>query len=137
MVNKKIVVVEDETNIFEILTYNLKQEGFDVISTDNGEQGLALIKQHLPDIILLDLMLPGMDGLDVCRRVRGYQACADIPVIMLTATSEESDIVLGLGVWADDYMSKPFSPKELIARTKARLRRGANSGEKPATAGTY
>lgn len=123
MTNKKIVIVEDEADILEILTYNLKREGFDVISTDNGEQGLALIKQHLPDIALLDLMLPGIDGLEVCKHVRAYPACANIPVMMVTAKSEESDIVLGLGLGADDYISKPFSPKELIARIKALLRR--------------
>ena len=127
MINKKIVIVEDEPDILEILTYNLKREGFDVISTDNGTQGLMLIKQHLPDIALLDLMLPGMDGLAICQQVRADQACAHIPIIMVTAKSEESDIVLGLGLGADDYISKPFSPKELTARIKALLRRGQQS----------
>lgn len=123
MSNKKIVIVEDEPDILEILSYNLKREGFDVIGADNGTQGLALIKQHLPDIALLDLMLPGMDGLEICQQVRLDKDCAHIPIAMVTAKGEESDIVLGLGVGADDYISKPFSPKELIARIKALLRR--------------
>ena len=124
MLNKTIVIVEDEPDILEILTYNLKREGFNVLSADNGPQGLALIKQHLPDIALLDLMLPGMDGLEICQQVRSDTSCAHIPIIMVTAKCEESDIVIGLGLGADDYISKPFSPKELIARIKALLRRG-------------
>jgi len=123
MAEMKIVVVEDEADILEILTYNLEREGFTVIGADNGTLGLQLIKQHLPDIVLLDLMLPGMDGLEVCQQLRAYPASANIPVIMLTAKNEESDIVLGLGLGADDYVSKPFSPKEVIARIKASLRR--------------
>lgn len=123
MADTKIVVVEDEADILEILTYNLKREGFDVVSADNGLQGLSLIKQHLPDIVLLDLMMPGMDGLEVCKHMRADKPTENIPVIMVTAKSEESDIVLGLGLGADDYVSKPFSPKELIARIKATLRR--------------
>lgn len=130
MANTKIVVVEDEADILELLTYNLKREGFDVVSADNGLQGLNLIKQHLPDIVLLDLMMPGMDGLEVCKHMRAHKPSANIPVIMVTAKSEESDIVLGLGLGADDYVSKPFSPKELIARIKASLRRSTrNSGD--------
>lgn len=127
MADTKIVVVEDEADILEILTYNLKREGFDVISADNGLQGLNLIKQHLPDIVLLDLMMPGMDGLEVCKHMRAKKLTQNIPVIMVTAKSEESDIVLGLGLGADDYVSKPFSPKELIARIKATLRRGSRA----------
>lgn len=123
MSNKKIVIVEDEPDILEILTYNLKREGFDVISADNGCTGLALIKKHLPDVALLDLMLPGMDGLEICQQVRADESCAHIPIAMVTAKGEETDIVLGLGVGADDYISKPFSPKELTARIKALLRR--------------
>ena len=123
MAEIRIVVVEDEADILEILTYNLEREGFAVIGAEDGTQGLQLIKQHLPDIVLLDLMLPGMDGLAVCQQLRAYPASANIPIIMLTAKNEESDIVLGLGLGADDYVSKPFSPKELIARIKATLRR--------------
>ena len=126
MADIKIVVVEDEADILEILIYNLEREGFVVISADNGNQGLQLIKQHLPDIVLLDLMLPGMDGLEVCQHIRAHAPSANIPVIMVTAKSEESDVVLGLGLGADDYVNKPFSPKELIARIKASLRRNAN-----------
>ena len=123
MAETKVVVVEDEADILDILTYNLEREGFEVIGAEDGMQGLQLIKQHLPDIVLLDLMLPGMDGLSVCQQLRAHPASANIPVIMLTAKNEESDIVLGLGLGADDYVSKPFSPKELIARIKATLRR--------------
>jgi len=134
MAETKIVVVEDEADILEILTYNLEREGFSVIGADNGTLGLQLIKQHLPDIVLLDLMLPGMDGLEVCQQLRAHPASANIPVIMLTAKNEESDIVLGLGLGADDYVSKPFSPKELIARIKASLRRSQRNAERSANA---
>ncbi|WP_354625220.1 response regulator [Psychromonas sp. MME2] len=130
MADQKIVVVEDEADILEILTYNLQREGFDVVSASNGIQGLQLIRDHLPDIALLDLMLPGMDGLDICKQLRSQTETANIPIIMVTAKSEESDIVLGLGLGADDYVSKPFSPKELIARIKSTLRRGQHRVEK-------
>jgi len=94
-----------------------------VLSCENGEEGLALIQREHPDLVLLDLMLPGLDGLEICRRLRGDTETAAIPVIMVTAKGEESDIVLGLGIGADDYVSKPFSPKELLARVRSVLRR--------------
>lgn len=119
----KIVIVEDEPDILEALEYNLARENFDVISATNGIDGLQLIQQHKPNLALLDLMLPGIDGLEICRQVRANSDIAQTPIIMLTAKSEESDIVLGLGIGADDYISKPFSPRELIARIKAMLRR--------------
>lgn len=119
----KIVIVEDEPDILEALEYNLARENFDVISATNGIDGLQLIQQHKPNLALLDLMLPGIDGLEICRQVRANSEIAQTPIIMLTAKSEESDIVLGLGIGADDYISKPFSPRELIARIKAMLRR--------------
>jgi len=121
---KSIVVVEDEPDILEVLSYNLRREGFDVETSDDGEKGLKLIQRNKPDLVLLDLMLPGMDGLDVCRTIKNDPSTAYIPIIMVTAKGEESDLVLGLGIGADDYVTKPFSPKELVARVKAVLRRG-------------
>ena len=132
MSQKHIVIVEDEPDILEILRYNLKREGFAVSSADDGLEGLALIKQSLPDLVLLDLMLPGMDGLDICRTLKGAQLTSAIPIIMVSAKGEESDVVLGLGIGADDYVPKPFSPKELIARVQAVLRRAASNGTKAA-----
>jgi len=120
---KKIIIVEDEPDISEMLTYNLTREGFEVLCAEDGVSGLALINQHQPDLVILDLMLPGMDGLTICQKVRATPAIAETTIIMLTAKSEESDVVLGLGIGADDYMAKPFSTKVLIARIKSRFRR--------------
>lgn len=119
----KILVVEDELPIRELLKFNLQKENYTVIETDNGADGVNLAKAERPDLILLDLMLPAMDGLDVCRAIKNYQATSGIPVIMLTAKAEEIDKVIGLELGADDYMTKPFSTRELIARVKAVLRR--------------
>jgi DNA-binding response OmpR family regulator len=121
---KKIVIVEDEPDILEVLSYNLKREGYDVLTATDGASGLALIRRETPDLILLDLMLPGMDGIEVCSTIKKDPQTQNCLIIMVTAKGEESDIVLGLGVGADDYVSKPFSPRELIARVKAVLRRG-------------
>jgi len=120
---KSIVVVEDEPDILEVLSYNLRREGFDVDTSDDGENGLKLIKKKRPDLVLLDLMLPRMDGLDICRAIKNDPNTETIPIIMVTAKGEESDLVLGLGIGADDYITKPFSPRELVARVKAVLRR--------------
>ena len=120
----RILAIEDEADILEVIVYNLQREGFTVISASDGEEGLRKVKKESPDLVLLDLMLPKVDGLEVCRQLKGDTATRAIPVIMVTAKGEESDIVLGLGVGADDYIIKPFSPKELIARVKAVLRRG-------------
>lgn len=131
----KIVVVEDEADIREILEYALGKEGFRVAAAKDGREGLALVQKELPDLVLLDLMMPGMDGLEVCRELKNRDETEEIAVVMLTAKGEESDIVLGLGLGADDYVLKPFSPKELIARVKAVLRRsgrGSNSQDKEA-----
>ncbi len=128
---KKIAVVEDEPDILEVLSYNLKREGFDVSASLDGAEGLAMIQQVLPDLVLLDLMLPGLDGLDICRALKSHAATQNIPIIMVTAKGEESDVVLGLGVGADDYIAKPFSPKELVARVKAVMRRGVKSVAAP------
>lgn len=124
MQNKQIVVVEDEPDILEVLCYNLQREGLKVFKSLDGAEGLALIKQKIPDLVLLDLMLPSMDGLEICRQLKSNPLTQDIPIIMVTAKGEESDVVLGLGIGADDYIPKPFSPRELIARVKAVIRRG-------------
>jgi DNA-binding response OmpR family regulator len=119
-----ILVIEDETDILEVIEYNLRREGYRVLTSGDGEQGLSTARRDAPDLVLLDLMLPGLDGIEVCRKLKEDPVTRDIPIVMLTAKSEESDVVLGLGVGADDYLAKPFSPKELVARVKAVLRRG-------------
>lgn len=129
MGKEKILVVEDEEAIQELIRYNLNKEGFDRVRLcDSGEAALEVAVEFKPDLILLDLMLPGMDGFSVCRRLRRDSRTASTPIIMLTAKSEESDVVSGLEVGADDYLAKPFSPKILIARIKSVLRR-ANPAE--------
>ena len=124
MAKSKVLVIEDEPDILEVIQYNLEREGHKVIACRNGEQGLSKIRTDNPDLVILDLMLPGMDGVEVCRQVKSDPVLRAIPIIMVTAKSEESDIVLGLGIGADDYITKPFSPRELIARVKVVLRRG-------------
>jgi DNA-binding response OmpR family regulator len=123
MTRPRILIMEDEPDIREILEYALKRDGFDVISAADGQAGLAAARRLVPDLVLLDLMLPGLDGLEVCRQIRADQSTAGIAVIMVTARGEESDVVLGLGLGADDYITKPFKPHELVARTRAVLRR--------------
>jgi DNA-binding response OmpR family regulator len=120
----KIAVIEDEADILEVIVYNLSKEGYEVCSALDGEEGLQLVKKEAPDLVLLDLMLPGLDGIEVCRKLKADPAAHSISIIMVTAKGEESDIVLGLGIGADDYVTKPFSPRELIARIKSVLRRG-------------
>jgi DNA-binding response OmpR family regulator len=120
---KKIAVIEDEPDISELLVYNLEKEGYAVIRAFDGAEGLQLIRQERPDLILLDLMLPGMDGLEICQALKRDDQYKDTPIIMLTAKSEESDIVVGLQMGADDYVTKPFSPKIVLARVKTALRR--------------
>ncbi len=120
----KIVVVEDEADILEVIDYNLSKEGFNVSSALDGEKGLVLVQKEIPDLVLLDLMLPGIDGIEICRQLKADSATRSIAIIMVTAKGEESDIVLGLGIGADDYVLKPFRPRELIARVKSVLRRG-------------
>ena len=117
---KKILIVDDEKNIVDILKFNLKKDGFDTIEAYDGEQALNLALSEKPDLILLDIMLPKMDGFTVCRKIRQTM---ETPILMLTAKEEEVDKVLGLELGADDYITKPFSPRELIARVKANLRR--------------
>lgn len=118
-----ILIVEDEKDIVKMLEYNLAKEGFKIISVRDGEDALDSANRKCPDLIILDLMLPGMDGLEVCKALKSERKTAAIPLIMLTAKSQESDKVLGLELGADDYVTKPFSLVELIARIKAVLRR--------------
>ncbi len=120
---EKILIVDDEKDIVKMLNYNLKKENFRTISAYNGEEALNIAQKDCPDLIILDLMLPGMDGLEVCKALKKDDKTSGIPIIMLTAKTQEIDKVLGLELGADDYMTKPFSPKELIARIKAVLRR--------------
>ena len=123
MTRKHILVVEDETDILELLRYNLTREGYEVSGVVSGDKAFDEITVKRPDIILLDVMLPGVGGLEICRQVRGTPATAGIPIIMLTARGEESDIVAGLELGADDYITKPFNMKVLVARIHAVLRR--------------
>ncbi len=123
----KILVVEDEKNITKVVTYNLEREGYQVITARDGEEGLAKARKELPDLVVLDLMLPKLDGLEVCRQLKSDPKSARIPIIMLTAKTQEADRVVGLEMGADDYVAKPFSVRELAARVKAVLRRGQSS----------
>ena len=119
----KVLIVEDEVAIVTLLRYNLEKEGFTVVSTGDGEEAVHLIKEHRPDIVVLDWMLPGMTGVEVCKHVRWNQDIKNTPIIMLSARGEEGDRIRGLDSGADDYMVKPFSPPELIARIQAVFRR--------------
>lgn len=118
--NETILVVDDEPKIVQLARDYLEKNGFKVLSSGNGQQALAITRQERPDLIVLDLMLPGMDGLDVCRAIRRE---SDVPIIMLTARAEEADQLIGLELGADDYITKPFSPRALVARVRALLRR--------------
>jgi two-component system alkaline phosphatase synthesis response regulator PhoP len=120
---KKILVVEDEPDILQLVKLYLEKEGFRTTTAVNGAQALKKVKEDRPDLIVLDLMLPEIDGLEVCKRLRSVPDTAMLPIIMLTAKAEESDTVIGLELGADDYVAKPFSPKALVARIKALLRR--------------
>jgi len=119
----RLLIVEDEPALVELLRYNLEQSGFEVDSTDNGERALTVIGETPPDLVLLDWMLPGLSGIELCRRLRRQPDTRNLPIVMLTARSEEHDRVRGLDAGADDYVAKPFSPVELIARVRAVLRR--------------
>lgn len=123
MAGEKILVVDDEENIQELIKFNLEKSGFNVIYTGNGIDAVKLIKEQFPQLVLLDLMLPGMDGLDVCKEIRKDSSMSTIPIIMITAKVEEIDKIIGLELGADDYITKPFSVRELVARIKAILRR--------------
>ena len=125
MASEKILVIEDEEDIRELVRYNLEREKFTVTEAPSGEKGLEAVARYKPDLILLDLMLPGKDGMQVCRELKQHETTRTIPVVMMTAKGEESDIVAGLELGAEDYVVKPFSPKVLTARVKAVLRRKA------------
>ncbi len=126
---QKILVVEDERSIAELLAFNLGREGFEVREAVDGLAALVACRRERPDLVILDVMLPGMDGLEVCRQLRRTHEFKDVPIIMLTARREELDRVLGLEMGADDYVVKPFSPREVVARVKAILRRTLREAE--------
>lgn len=129
MTKSTILIIEDEEDIRELVKYNLQRDGFTVLEAGSGEKGLTTVERTPPDLILLDLMLPGKDGLDICRMLKRNERTQNIPVVMMTARGEESDIVMGLELGAEDYVVKPFSPKVLCARVKAVLRRNASAPE--------
>ena len=122
-----VLVVDDEPDLLELVQYNLAAAGYDVTCVSSGEEALAAVGSVRPELVILDVLLPGMDGLDVCKTLKGDTQTSAIPIVMLTARGDEADIVTGLEVGADDYLAKPFSPRELLARIKAALRRRRNS----------
>lgn len=127
MERDKILVIEDEGDILDLITLNLTREGFQVLGAATGEEGLELARGETPDLVVLDLMLPGIDGLQVCRALRADPRTRAVPVLILTARGEEADVVAGLETGADDYVTKPFSPKVLVARIRSVLRRRAEA----------
>lgn len=130
LTRQKILIIEDERSLIEVLTYNFTKEGFEVIHATDGQTGLQLARTQRPDLVLLDLMLPVVDGLQVCQQLRGDPRTQDIRILMLTARSEEIDEIVGFNMGADDYVTKPFKMKPLVHRAKALLRR--RSAEEPA-----
>jgi phosphate regulon transcriptional regulator PhoB len=129
-VRQHIVLIEDEKDITELVRYNFRKEGFEVASFVSGKDGLEHLRRHPADLVLLDIMLPDLDGFEICKRLRAEERLRSLPVIFLTAKGEEIDRVLGLEIGADDYVVKPFSPRELVARVRAVLRRQARPVEK-------
>jgi two-component system phosphate regulon response regulator PhoB len=123
MMRPQVLVVDDEPDLLELAHYNLTQTGYDVACVTSGEEALAHVRAHQPDLVILDLLLPGVDGWEVCKILKRDPRTAAIPIMMLTARSEEADMVTGLELGADDYLTKPFSPRVLLARVKAALRR--------------
>ncbi len=123
MSKEKILVVDDEQDLVKLLRYHLEKDGYKVLCAYNSDDALFLVRKERPELIILDLMLPGTDGLEVCKKLKADQELANTAIVMLTAKGEEADITLGLKLGADDYMTKPFSPKELVARVQAVLRR--------------
>jgi phosphate regulon transcriptional regulator PhoB len=126
---QKILVVEDEPDIRKLVQYNLAQERFKVLEAEDGEQALKIVQRDRPNLLILDLMLPGLSGIELCRILRDRSDTARLPILMLTAKAGETDRVLGLEMGADDYLTKPFSPRELVARVRAILRRAANAAQ--------
>ncbi len=132
MAKLQVVVIEDDENIAELIKYNFEENGYVVTVANNGKDGLALVKELMPDVTLLDLMIPELDGLEVCKMLKMSEKTRDVPIIMLTAKGSEMDKVVGLEIGADDYITKPFSIRELLARAKAVLRRSnTNAKETP------
>jgi phosphate regulon transcriptional regulator PhoB len=133
LIRKRILVIEDDRDIVELVRYNLEKDGFQVTTAGDGGSGIAQLRKAPPDLLILDLMLPKLSGLEVCKEVRRDSAIARLPIVMLTARGEEADRVVGLELGADDYVTKPFSPRELVARVKSLLRRTEPAGtdEKP------
>ena len=127
--NELILAVDDEAHILDLLSFNLEASGYRVVTATNGEDALVVCSHERPSLVLLDIMLPGIDGMEVCRRLKSQLTTADIPIIMLTAKGDEVDKILGLELGADDYITKPFSVRELIARVKALLRRSTPQNE--------
>jgi DNA-binding response OmpR family regulator len=118
-----ILVADDDMDIRDLVAFKLEQAGFDVTAVDNGLAALTAARQVLPDLVVLDVMMPGMSGIDVCRELRGDHNTAGLPIILLTARAQEGDVQVGFGVGADDYIVKPFSPRELVSRVEAVLAR--------------
>jgi len=131
--NSKILIVDDEEDILTLLEYNLEKAGFKVISADDGPEAIELAKKEKPALIILDIMLPSMEGTEVCKAIKRDDATSHIPIIMLTAKGEEVDRIVGLELGADDYITKPFSPRELVLRVKAVLKRGHGGEENEGT----
>jgi phosphate regulon transcriptional regulator PhoB len=129
-VRQRIAIIEDEADIVEMVRYNLRKDGFEVESFARGREGLEHLRRNPPDLLLLDIMLPDEDGFSICRQLRADERLKDLPVVFLTARGEEIDRIVGLEIGADDYVVKPFSPRELVARVKAILRRQARPTEK-------
>lgn len=134
---KKILIIEDEADIAQLVKIYLEKEGFRTLHAKTGSEGLKLTKGEHPDMIVLDLMLPEMDGLELCKKIRSAPDTALLPIIMLTAKAEESDTIVGLELGADDYIAKPFSPKSLVARVKALFRRLERASDSKQTSYTY
>jgi len=126
---KTVVIVEDEPDISELISIHLQKNGFKTKCFENGRVFFRYIENEKPSLLILDLMLPDMDGIEICKKIRGHESITDLSIIMLTARSDETDKILGLELGADDYMTKPFSPKELVARVKAVLRRQLKTGK--------
>ena len=130
----KVLVVDDEPDILDLVRYHLEREGYQVVGCRDGKSALDLVDREKPDLVVLDLLMPGVDGFEVCRRLRRESS---IPIVMLTAKADETDTVVGLELGADDYVTKPFSPRELVARVRAVLRRGTGPADQgPLTIGT-
>ncbi len=134
---KKVLIVEDEKDILQLVKLYLEKEGYRIVTASTGSEGLAQVRSEKPDLIVLDLMLPEIDGLEICKRLRSAPDTAMLPIIMLTAKAEESDTIIGLELGADDYVTKPFSPKTLVARVKALFRRLERKPEDGPTRFTY